>query len=134
MEKIKIVEIVIDRAEGPRAYCGKKTVETIDEANKLLRQHARTAPKTGQGYDKCDFVITFADGETYDGRFDLQSDGLPYLEDHIHDFLMCYSGLRKPRRWTEAEYSVVINRTPGLKEVCVRMLNDYDYGYKIGTL
>ncbi len=48
------------------------------------------------GYLKTDFVVTFADGEEYGGRYDLQEDGLDggeTLAQHIKNFCLFYSGL-----------------------------------------
>lgn len=44
------------------------------------------SPAPDLGSYKTDFVVTFADGETYSGRFDIGADA-PSLEEHVRDFL-----------------------------------------------
>ena len=41
---------------------------TLHAANSLLRELAETAPGPRGGYDKTAFRVTWADGETYEGR------------------------------------------------------------------
>lgn len=73
-EKIQPVKIVLTRGEGLASECGiPHTIVAPDmwsKANELLSTWARTAPEGG-GYDKTDFAVHFADGETYKGRYDL---------------------------------------------------------------
>ncbi len=72
--KTPVTEICIRRIEGRIGLDSfdPVTVTTWAEANATLRAWARTAPGPGQGYDKCDFTVTWADGETYNGRYDLE--------------------------------------------------------------
>ena len=69
--------ITLTRAEGPLAASLAPVTCLSDpagscwqQANAVLRRWARTAPQDGT-YHKCDFVVTYADGETYTGRYDL---------------------------------------------------------------
>lgn len=98
---------MVNRGEGPCHECGKpQTVKTFDEANDVLRSWARTAPKGG-GYDKCDFVVTYDNGDTYSGRFDLTEEhrtGSRLLEDHMRSMVRFYSGNGKPAHMTEERY------------------------------
>lgn len=89
---IPIKEIILHRAEGPSADCVKKTADSWGGANTILRDWARTAPEYGHGYDKVDFKVTWADGEVYDGRYDMTRTGEDDdkgqdLQRHIRDFL-----------------------------------------------
>ncbi|TVR06645.1 MAG: hypothetical protein EA385_15110 [Salinarimonadaceae bacterium] len=69
---IEPVAIEITRREGP-TYRIDKThkAKRWAECWGILRMEAATAPEGG-GYDKHDFVVTFADGFTYRGRYDLK--------------------------------------------------------------
>lgn len=75
LAKIPVTKIELYRAEGPTKECGPAgPFNTWEEADRRLAIWATTAPENG-GYDKVDFTITFADGETYKGRYDLQRHG-----------------------------------------------------------
>lgn len=65
------MEIVLKRAEGNIEECITVKVESFEASDIILNYMARTAPISG-GYDKTDFLVTFNDGETYKGRFDLK--------------------------------------------------------------
>ena len=128
---IKATSIMIDRVEGPSALCTKKTLtgENVwQKAQSLLLKHSDTSPKNG-GYDKCDFIVTFADGETYQGRYDLKhhSVELPSLEQHMLNFLNFIGG--KNRAWaSEKEYAEIMARDPQRKEDAIKFLNTYAIG------
>lgn len=106
--KAKVMRITLERAEGPTSECGQpKVVESFAHADTVLWGWATTAPKRGGGYDKCDFVVLFDNGDTYKGRFDLQREdqfrtGL--LQTHINDSLTFMAGLRKPDHMTQERY------------------------------
>lgn len=73
MEKIALDSITIVRCEGPIKLCGIPYIfKTWESANNWLMSQAYTFPKDG-GYDKHDFKIIFADGETYEGRLDCKA-------------------------------------------------------------
>jgi len=94
MELIKPALIEIIRVEGPSALCGKvQTATSWHEADMILRANAATAPKGG-GYDKHDFKVTFADGQTYSGRYDLKhwSEEHPDLARHVRAFIRYLAG------------------------------------------
>lgn len=76
MSKHIAVKFELTRAEGPTRECGKKQIATnwID-ADKILKHWARNAPDSG-GYYKCDFAVTYDDGEVYTGRYDLKRHAL----------------------------------------------------------
>lgn len=69
----KVSKVEITRAEGPSVLCGiTHTFSYLSGANAILRRWAWAMPENQRGYDKCDFRVTFTDGDTYEGRFDLQ--------------------------------------------------------------
>ena len=62
--KTPVASIEITRAEGPARLCRIRTFKTWRNASAALAAAASTYPEGG-AYDKHDFVVTFADGETY---------------------------------------------------------------------
>ena len=73
--KVAVKEIVLDRAEGPSDLCFKVTVKTWHDAMWTLMKWSKTAPDEGHGYDKVDFIVTWEDGEVYEGRYDMNKEG-----------------------------------------------------------
>lgn len=71
-----VPEIILTRAEGLAEECDRPVrVSRWEDAAHELARMARSAPKPGGGYDKTDFLVVWEDGETYEGRYDLQRDG-----------------------------------------------------------
>lgn len=98
---IPVTSIELERLEGLTAECLTVTVPNFSRANATLREWSRTAPKGPRsGYHKCAFVVTFADGETYSGRFDL-TDEPERLEAHILAHLVAFSGIAPAHRTQE---------------------------------
>lgn len=85
--KTQIKEIWINKAEGKTSECFDITVNSMEKANKMLALWAKNAPT--MGYDKCDFKVTFEDGEIYEGRYDLKNIELeePCLSSHMIGFI-----------------------------------------------
>jgi hypothetical protein len=85
--KKKIVKISFPFSEAPDFkpcdFC------SLAEANKFLR----SLPRPELGYYKTDFILTFEDGETYEGRYDVGDDEST-LGDHI---VAIAKGLNDPR-------------------------------------
>ncbi len=102
--KIKPKLFEITWSESAEADLDRKC-GSWDSFNKLLTIIAADAP-TGGAYHKTGFRITFWDGATYDGRFDVQnlSREWPDLKDHVRRFVGFHSGLIKPDHLTEADY------------------------------
>lgn len=113
--KVAAVSILLNRAEGPTAECGEvlltatRSASAWDRASAMLRAWSHTAPKKGGGYDKCDFTVTFADGETYKGRYDLHhmEVEMPDLAKHLRGELEFYTGDHKPAHLSDADYARV---------------------------
>lgn len=102
---MNVKSIRLERAEGPTPLPNPVTVGSFQQASLILATWARTAPATG-GYDKCDFWVTWEDGETYQGRVDLErkhSTGYD-LRRHMLDFLRFYTGERRPYHLTPDQY------------------------------
>lgn len=116
---IPAVKVEITRAEGLISETGKPVILPRDldignvweAADRILYQWSKTAPT--QGYDKCDFLITWEDGETYEGRYDLKHHTVEYpdLAKHIYNFAMFHAGLWKS--WMdEKQYRDYLGRSP----------------------
>lgn len=124
--KASVTGIVLERAEGPTALCGKpRRVASFTEADAILREWAKTAPQGG-GYDKTDFVVTFANGETYTGRYDLVRDDETrsrLLQNHMTESLSFYAGLRRPAHMTEARYQAFLAQADDDKAAAMAFLN-----------
>lgn len=111
MCKTPAIKITIIRAEGPAALCGTPQIfegtDCWEQARRYLVSQGDTFPQHG-GYDKHDFEVVFADGETWEGRLDCQH---PECEDpdldvaqHVYHFATCYGGLRCPLHMTPERY------------------------------
>lgn len=134
MSKIKPKRIEIIRVEGPSNLCGKvQTATSWAEADFILRMNSSTAPKNG-GYDKHDFRVTFEDGATYSGRYDLMhwEVARPDLAGHVRAFIRYLAGYApawladKPA----AMHRYLKDREANLAEVkeAERWLERYDLG------
>lgn len=132
---IKVKSIWIQRGEGPIAETRKpQTVGSFAEADRILMGWSWTAPATG-GYDKCDFKVTWEDGETYEGRYDLKHNKIEYpsLSRHITEFVRFHAGEWHPAHMTGEQYQKLMGQydkeygkdfAAGFK----RLLDRYDLG------
>ena len=110
MQKIQVKEITITRAEGPSAECGNKHVVTsFADSERILSAMSRTAPQGG-GYDKTDFTVTFEDGESYTGRYDLKYERDETIAEHMTSFLMWYAGLTQNPHCGQIQYEAFLAR------------------------
>lgn len=104
--------ITITRVEGPHEECDKPaTLASFADADALLMQWSETAPKTG-GYNKCDFVIQWANGDTYAGRYDLKHHTCerPSVAQHMIDECEFHTGKYCPAHMSEAAYQGQLER------------------------
>ena len=127
--KIKIKSITIHRAEGPTRDCVKKVYNTLMEAEKRILDIRRSI--NHDGYDKCDFVIEFEDGNIYQGRYDAHSmKKSDYtLTEHVKSNLEFHASLCCPSHMTKLSYEAFLNRcegvNPGSKQHAIDFLNLY---------
>lgn len=109
---VAIVEVKVQRAEGPSSDCGIMHVyPSLSEANAKLKQWSLTAPKNG-GYDKCDFFVKWADGVEYSGCYDLKhfSVDTPNIGAQMEGFFEFLTGEHRPAHFrTEDEYQALLN-------------------------
>lgn len=103
---VKVTKVWLRRAEGPNWDLGQYTVGTLEEADAILRRWALTAPEEGGGYDKVDFKVTWADGETYSGRYDMthKDAHAADLGGHIRSAMEFYGGLHRSTHLTPEQY------------------------------
>jgi len=131
--KIPAVKFELLRAEGLIEETGPAApVTTWAEADNILRNWARTAPQPGHGYDKCDFKITYADGDTYEGRYDLKFHDQTFpelLAWHIRQHCEFYAGTRRPDWMTEDKYQDVL---ASYEEETIQGYKDFIARYEIG--
>ena len=139
--KIPALTIELERCEGRTFECITETVRRFDGsgeagevdvfamANAMLLRWASTAPKDG-GYHKCAFVVTYMDGETYSGRFDLTGNGFPNLADHMRFHCEASSGRRVPGHTTAERWTAYLNDcVPQAKrEALALFLDTYQIG------
>lgn len=159
-DRIAPVEIILTRAEGPTAECGSvKFTDTVisyrktdaeewtpvvidralgvslwQRADAQLRSWSFTAPSTG-GYDKCDFKVTFADGEMYEGRYDLKRGDGASIGGHIQEFCRFNAGLARPTHLTQQQYKRFLDTCDSAEvEAFKGFLLKYDLGpEKVGA-
>jgi len=133
MSKVQPVKIEIRRAEGRTDECTDwKAYESFADADRMLGLWARTAPKDGS-YHKCDFRVTYADGETYEGRFDLvfkDLHGTELLERHMRDHVTFSAGVRCPGHISEADYARYLNEIVGAE--CMASYRKFLDSYEMG--
>lgn len=115
-QKVKVKSVWLARAEGRPEECIALVVDSIEAADAVLLRWSETAPGgPGDdlgGYDKCDFEITFEDGEKYEGRYDLVhwSKEMPSLARHVLSFLRFHAGLWCPPHLTPTQYEDALTR------------------------
>jgi len=113
--KHKITKITIRWSEAD--FTGPRDFDTIEAASAFLSSLGH--PKGG-GYYKTGFEIVWENGDSYEGRIDL--DGrYPDLREHIKRVLLFSAGAAKPSGWSNKTYAMVLGRSDQ-KETATRML------------
>jgi hypothetical protein len=114
-------------------YIGRP-FETWTVAEEAIRQMATVAPMP-RAYDKTGFHITWADGETYEGRIDLDREMALQpcpLADHVRAFLLHSSGRKRPINLTEEHHRELLaaqeHHNPGSTEAAGRLLDTHQVG------
>ncbi len=108
-EKKTVREIKIQWSESARLRDGQ-TFGSFAEANVALRFAAQDAPEGG-AYDKTGFLMTYEDGETYEGRIDLTRKMTTgdVLGDHVRGFQSTRSGRVCPPHLTPARLEEMLS-------------------------
>ncbi|HJU71001.1 MAG TPA: hypothetical protein VJ603_04075 [Paucimonas sp.] len=122
-EKIDVARVIIERVG---ALTAKATVTSMDAANYVLRKWSYTTLK--EGYDRCNFLIVFEDGKTFNGQYDLR----PYtanfkdLSQHVRSSLQYLIGNRKPKGLPKLRYQeLVCTFDKAVIEQARQVLNHY---------
>lgn len=131
MDKVRVKSISLNRAEGCTRALEAKTVTSFEAADAVLREWARTAPEKA-GCHKVDFKVTWQDGETYEGRYDLvrADTSKASLATHMREFCSFHGGLWCPSHMPREQYEEFIEqqeRVPGgpKRMEFVRLLERY---------
>jgi hypothetical protein len=130
--KIAAVKITINRAEGPTDLCRKpQTFEGSrcwTAANAWLMGQSETFPAEG-GYDKHDFTVEFADGESYSGRLDCKAsdceDADLNVGAHVRDFIEFMAGVRRPAWMNDMQWARALAQYADERPAAVDYLNTY---------
>jgi hypothetical protein len=132
MSKSKISSVLLNRAEGPSAECGKVTIaggETVmGDVLAVFSKWGQTAPDPDPGgYDKCDFTVVWENGDEYAGRFDMQkggTDGGETFWTSLKGRLEYYACLRRPLHFKDAYWEDHCEKmeSSGDKAEALRML------------
>lgn len=128
----KAVKIVVERWEGRITECGKEEVEGADvwsRANAILLRWSRTAPSEGGGCHKCGFTVTYEDGETYEGRYELTRKW-PSIQNHMREHVMFSAGLVTNPWMGEERYRAYLNEIVGEEKMAdyKKFLSEYEMG------
>lgn len=98
--------------------------KTWSEVNSAIWLYSKFAPTNGS-YLKCDYKITWEDGETWTARFDLQRTS-PNMTEEMKQRLRFYAG-----RYTETEFKAC--GFPSLEEY-FKWINNFWGDYKAADL
>ncbi len=91
-------------------FTGPGCWAAFDACKRRAVEMRRAAGLSSGGYDKTKFVVTFADGHTYGGRYDIACNGHDgtTLEQHILSHATFYTGMRCPAHMTAEHYAEVV--------------------------
>lgn len=131
--KTKAVKITVTRFEGRSAECDVphsfEGEGVWTRATALLRKWGNSGPKDMLGAFKCGFEIVFADGETYEGRFDAKP-GCETLAEHVRTHCEFHSG-RAVNPWMgEVRYRAFLSDvvSPENQAAYGKVLDGYEIG------
>jgi hypothetical protein len=92
----------------------------------------QSAPEGG-GYDKCDFKVVWDNGESYDGRFDMQrggTDGNEAFWASLRGRVSYYACTRRPAHFDDKSWAhhCQMAEKEGWKASAEKMLNECEMG------
>jgi hypothetical protein len=104
------MKIILHRAEGQAHECVRVELQSFDQADRLLRCWARTAPKGGS-YDKTDVEVHLSDRLSYRFRLDLTHDHVVSadLRQDAVEHALFYAGLRCPPHMEDTRYEAFLS-------------------------
>ena len=100
------------------------------EVQHQLTRWGHSAPKPDEGgYDKCDFKVVWDNGESYEGRFDLQEGGTDAGEGFwasLRGRVSFYACARRPAHFDDKCWAqhYKMAETEGWKASAEKMLNE----------
>lgn len=129
-KRIPVKSIEINRAEGHPGQCYPSQHDSWESAEARLMNVCLDTPT---GSSKCDFTITWLDGETYKGTYSAKLPSSKHydgtLGKHVRFYLEYSAGLNCPSYIPEADYHKSLEesekRCPGFKTSALRMLQVY---------
>jgi hypothetical protein len=108
---IRAVKIELERCEGATTEVGSHTFTPLEgasvwsQATEQIIAWRWSSPANG-GYHKVAFVVTWEDGETYSGRYDLKRHHVGTLGEQISYHLRWLSTVGRDYARKSADYAV----------------------------
>lgn len=126
MIRVRLIEFSFKEGQFGGVFDPPRKFLTFADAQHQLLLWASFAP-LGGAYDKIDFRVTWADGETYTGRYDLvhSSVAMPSLQGHIRGSLEFYAGIARPAHLSDDTYRAFVNRDPETRAQAESFLATY---------
>jgi hypothetical protein len=129
----RAVKIEFEQWEGRIDQLAKGTFEGSGlwaKANALIAQIAARCPKDMLGCLKCGFTVTFDDGDTYEGRFEVKPFGSGTLEAHIKHHCEFHSGRATAPWMGEKRYRAFLEDVvkPEAQAAYAKILDEYELG------
>jgi hypothetical protein len=81
----------------------------------------------GGGYHKTAFRVTWADGETYEGRIDARP-GRTNIREHMRNYCLYHSGRSFPGHYTAEQWAAYLNECvkPEKRAALAHILDTYE--------
>lgn len=114
LAKIGVKSVELLRGEGLISFTDQfmKVYEDLGFANMALSELAHKAPSCG-AYNKISYIVTFLDGETYEGRIDLKHHDIGHTEiiqRSMGSFVDFHAGRYCPDHMTRESYDQFLDR------------------------
>ena len=127
---VKVRSVYLEPIEGVGEATLFQGPTAMADAQKQLRKWGFDAPAPETGcYDKTDFVVTFQDGDTYSGRYDLQGDGLAggkTIAEQMVQFVGFIAGTYRPAWCSDEEWASICERNKDRKAEALEWLETYE--------
>lgn len=126
-----VTTISLARIEGAAPSAIREMARSWTQADAVLLRWSDTVARDS-GYDKCEFVVEWANGATYQGRLDLLNwrDAAPDLAKHVRELAYFYTGRQVPRHMTPPVYGAFLemHSTKAMAVGYEKLLVDNDLG------
>ena len=107
MSKKSVIEIRLQLREGhPDDTRRVHIVTSWSQANSLLSTLSNKVERRDESGLKLDFLVTFSDGSTYEGRLHVKhwSRGPTRVDAHVRESLLYLAGSKRPAHRTQSQY------------------------------